>query len=107
MLKFYFVFCLLGFSIIYGNESSWKKVLDSVNEQIEQLEKEKSLHLKKKSRHEERAVQCQFNRDLFTEMRREFSLADREEEKVRLAELKIKQLENERAEILKEISFEP
>ncbi len=91
----------------YSNESSWKKLLDSVNEQIEELEKEKSVYLKKKTRHEKRACDCLFNKDLFTEMRREYSLADREGEKVHLAEWKIKQLETERTEILKEMDFKP
>lgn len=102
---FYRVLCCLVFLSAYGKAEellSKKQALQKVEQNILALEAEKKNYEKKSIFHKERGRSWQFSKEDFLESRREYFLADRDRDKISLLELKIKNLNLQKKEILEE-----
>ncbi len=72
----------------------------TLEKEIESLVNKKTEHLKKIKFHQSRGRDWQFNKDNYLESRREYFLAERELDKIRLIELKLQDLEELRQDLL-------
>jgi hypothetical protein len=73
--------------------------IETIDQRIASLEQEKKQYEKNASFHEKRATAWQFNKDFFLESRRERFLAEKNLDRKRLADLKIKQLKEEKGDL--------
>ena len=98
MLLFSIVF--IGSSFKRGEDPLVQRQLEKIHEQIKDLEKEKERYKKTAAVHQKRAASWQFNKDFSLESRREYFLAEKDLDKIHLIELKIREFEREKQELL-------
>lgn len=92
------LFFFLSFTI---SEEDLQRVA-KIDQDIVCLEKEKAGLLRQISLHGNKAGQLQFDRNNFLEARREFFLQQQAEDKMHVIEIKIKNLIEEKSDLLEE-----
>lgn len=104
MFKIIWFFLFLAVCIrVQGKESSaQKQQLEKIEKSILTLEEKKSRYQKKRAKHLDKGALWQFHKDRSLESKREYLLADKDQDKIRLIDLKIKNLLEEKQEVLKE-----
>jgi len=88
---------------VFLNGEGYPSLEDQVltlEKEIETLVNKKNEHLKKIKFHEGRGRNWQFNKDNYLECRGEYFLAEKELDKIRLIELKVRDLEELRQDLL-------
>ncbi len=86
-----------------GKESQIRKEqLEKIEKSIVALEEEKSRYQKKRAKHLDKGALWQFHKDHSLESKREYFLADKDQDKIHLIDLKIKNLLEEKQELLEE-----
>ncbi len=86
-----------------GEELPTKKQhLEKIEKSILTLEEEKSRYQKKRAKHLDMGALWQFHKDHSLESKREYFLADKDQDKILLIDLKIKYLLEEKQELLEE-----
>ena len=99
----YFLLFLVVCSRGQGGElPTQKQQLEKIEKSIVALEDEKSRYQKERARHLDKGALWQFHKDHSSESKREYFLAEKDQDKVQLIDLKIKHLLEEKQELLGE-----
>jgi hypothetical protein len=95
-----FIFLFVSIFLKAEGYPSLEEQVVSLEKEMESLKNKKNDHLKKITFHQGRGRDWQFSKDNYLESRREYFLAEKEIDRVRLIELKLKDLEELRQDLL-------
>jgi hypothetical protein len=108
LFKIIYFFLFLSVCIrVQGRESlAQKQQLEKIEKNIVALEKEKNRYQKKRAGHLDKGALWQFHKDHSLESKREYFLADKDQDKIQLIDLKIKNLIEQKQELLEELGLQ-
>ena len=103
MFKIFFLIFLSVSQLFQGEEYPTKEEeIEKIEKVIQKLQAEKNKWEKQVAGHESRGSSLQFNKGNFLESRREYFLADQEQDRLQLLDLKIKKFTMQKKELLEE-----
>lgn len=94
------IFIALLFCAAMQAEESSNIQIEALDERIQALEGEKAYYEKRASIHRDRAHRYQSKKELSLDMRKEYALADKDDEQAKSIDLQIQKLQKQRKELL-------